>query len=133
MRLLLLLVPLFLLGAGIQWEKDFDTAWKKARKEHKVLMVFYESYHCSWCKKMLATTLKDPKVVRRLKDMVAVRVFKEDGNFPKQIFSKYTPTTFFLSADLKNIIRPVLGYQNSEYFLSYLDDVERRKGRYLKE
>ena len=132
MRLLLLLVPLFLMAANIQWEKDFYTAWNRAKKEHKVLMVFYESHHCPWCKKMLATTLKDPKVLQRLNDLVAVRVFKEDGDFPKRIYSKYTPTTFFFAPDLQNIIRPVLGYQNSEYFLSYLDDVDRRKSHFIK-
>lgn len=132
MRQLVMFLPLLLMAAQVDWQKDFASALQKAKKEHKVLMVFYESHGCSWCKKMLATTLRDAKVVKRLRNVVAVRVYKEDSNFPKSIHSPYTPTTFFLTPKLSNIIRPVLGYQNVEYFLSYLDDVERRKVRYMK-
>ena len=131
MKLFIFFFPLMLLAANIHWEKDFYSALKKAQKEHKVLMVFYESHSCSWCKKMLSSTLRNPKVVQRLYSVVAVRVYKEEGNFPKKIASKYTPTTFFLSPSLHNIIRPLLGYQNVEYFLSYLDDVDRKKGHYI--
>jgi len=133
MRLFVLLVPFLVMAAQIDWQKNFASALQKAQKERKVLMVFYESHGCSWCEKMLATTLRDANVVKRLRNVVAVRVYKEDGDFPKSIASAYTPTTFFLTPKLHNIIRPVLGYQNVEYFLSYLDDVERRKERFLKE
>ncbi len=126
-RILLLLLPLFLIGGQIEWRKDFDTALKESKETHKPIMAFYESHHCSWCEKMLTTTFKDPKVIGRVNSLfVPVRIYKEAKNYPAKIHSKYTPTTFFLTPDLQPIIRPVLGYWNSEAFLSYIDDVQRK-------
>ncbi|BAF70841.1 conserved hypothetical protein [Nitratiruptor sp. SB155-2] len=133
MRIFVSLMVPFILFAGILWQKDFATAQKIAKKRNLPIMVFYESHDCSWCKKMLETTFKDPSIIKRMQDIVAVRVFKEEKNFPSWIQSKYTPTIFFLTPDGKEIIRPILGYQNSEYFHSYLDDVQRRKKRFMGE
>lgn len=76
---------------------------------------------------MLNTTLENEKVVKTVNQLfVPVKVFKEENNYPSFIYSKYTPTTFFLTIDGKNIIRPVQGYWDSESFLSFIDDVKRK-------
>ncbi len=127
MRILLLLMPLWLIGAPqINWYKDFASARKSATEQHKPIMVFYESKHCKWCKKMLSVTLQNSKIVRKLNSLViAVKAHKEKEDYPKHIFSKYAPTIFFLDEYNQNIIRPILGYWDADSFIYYIKDLKR--------
>ncbi|BCD62115.1 hypothetical protein NitYY0826_C0985 [Nitratiruptor sp. YY08-26] len=130
LKFIILSVPL-LLAAQIQWQKDFSTALAIAKKSNKPLMIFYESKNCHWCKKMLHETLHNKKVSSRINnEVIAVKIWKERNDYPASFRAKYTPTTFFITPTQKQIIRPILGYVNVTYFLSYLDDVKRRKKRY---
>jgi len=80
---------------------------------------------------MKKETFRSKKVIKRLNnEIVAVKIYKENNKYSKYFNSKFTPTTFFITPNGKNIIRPILGYVNVEYFLSYLDDVKRRKAKY---
>jgi len=73
---------------------------------------------------MLKTTLSDPKIVTQLNELVvAVKVYKEDSNYPKNIASRYTPTIFFLDSSNHNLIRPILGYWDAESFTFYIKDL----------
>ncbi|OQX49854.1 MAG: hypothetical protein B5M46_03235 [Epsilonproteobacteria bacterium 4484_20] len=54
------------LYAEIVWQKDLETAFEKARKEQKVIIVMVEGKHCRWCKKMKYRTLGDERVEKRL-------------------------------------------------------------------
>lgn len=126
MKFIILFIPLLLFGASLQWQPNFEIARKMATKQQKPLMVFYESHHCKWCEKMLLTTLADPIIIKKLSQLVvAVKVFKEERNYPTTITSKYTPTIFFLDSRNQNIIRPILGYWDKESFLFYIKDLER--------
>jgi len=118
------LVLLMTLGmafaADVVWQKDFDSAMKIAKKEHRMVMVFVEGEHCRWCKKMRYRTLSDALVVKKLAAFVNVRVDRTD----RKVMSKLpqiegVPTIFFLSSEGK-IVRKVTGYYPAGDFLSFL-------------
>jgi len=126
-KFFIFILPILLFSSEINWEINFDKAVKKAKKLNKPIMVFYESYDCKWCDEMLKSTFKNKKVVDKINSMfVSVKIFKDKKDYPSFIYSKLTPTTFFILPEGKNIIRPVLGYWDVESFLSYIEDAERK-------
>ncbi len=62
----------------VAW-KDFGTGLELAAAESKPLFVVFETNWCGYCKKMNRSTFKNPGVVERLNDIVAVKIDAEDG------------------------------------------------------
>ncbi|MEA3418994.1 MAG: thioredoxin family protein [Campylobacterota bacterium] len=124
---LALLGGLFFSGAlfaeDLNWEKDLNTAFAKAAKEKRPIMVMVEGEHCRWCKKMEHRTLEDDVVSKRLEKYVLVKIDRE-GKDAKQLPAvKYVPTIFFMSPE-KKIRERVTGYFNVLDFKSWIDDAE---------
>jgi len=118
-----------LFSADIVWQKDLTTAFELAKKEKKVVMLFVEGKYCRWCKKMKHRTLADENVSKKLEAYVAVKVMQEDEDAVKDLpMINGVPTIFFMTSG-KKVIETVVGYFNVEDFLSYIDDVEKKKGQ----
>ena len=120
--LLLLSSTLF----SLDWVKDIDTALIVAKKEDKTIMVFVESEHCKWCKKMKHHTLFDDVVEKILEKFVLVKVMREDGVAMSILPPvRGVPTIFFMKEN-KAIIEEIIGYFDVTDFISYLNDVEKK-------
>ena len=116
-----------LLFAEITWQKDLDTAFAKAKKEHKLVMVMAEGEHCRWCKKMKYRTLGDEKVEKRLAPFVTVKVMEDDDKAVKELPKiDGVPTIFFMTAD-KKLLESVVGYYKVDDFISFINSVEQKK------
>jgi len=114
------------LYAEIVWQKDLETAFEKARKEQKVIIVMVEGKHCRWCKKMKYRTLGDERVEKRLASYVTVKVMEEDRksvNTLPQIDG--VPTIFFMTAG-KEFLEFFVGYYSVGDFISFIDSVEQK-------
>ena len=127
---LFLLVGVFfsntLFAKDIVFEKDIATAFSKAKKENKLLMVMVESKHCRWCVKMKNRTLSDNSVQKRLEPYILVKLMREDANAADELpIIDGVPTIFFMKAN-KEVVEKVVGYFNVEDFISYIDDVEKK-------
>ena len=125
----LLLGTLFsttLFAGEIVWQKDIATAFDKAQKENKVLMVLVEGEHCKWCKKMKHRTLSDDSVLERLAPYILVKVMREDSEAIKDLPAiNGVPTIFFLNAN-KKVLESVVGYYNIVDFAGFIDSVEKK-------
>jgi len=126
---MLKLISILLVFTGslfaLDWVKDIDTAFTLAKKENKSVMVFVESEHCRWCKKMKGRTLSDENVEKRLEKFILVKVMREDGNAMKHLPEvKGAPTIFFMKND-KEVLEDILGYFDVLDFTSYIGDVEK--------
>ena len=109
---------------GIAWEKDMPTAFKKAEKENKTLMVMAVSEGCSWCEKMKKRTLSNPKVAKRLENYILVQADRETPSEREQLPEfKHVPIIFFMKAD-KEVLDNLRGYFAPEDFLNYLNEFE---------
>ncbi len=94
----------------LAWKKDIATAFDKATKDNKVVMVMVEGKHCRWCKKMKHRTLSDDSVVKRLESYIVVKVMREDADAVKDLPQiNGVPTIFFLKAN-KKVLKSVVGY-----------------------
>jgi thiol-disulfide isomerase/thioredoxin len=86
---------------GIQWEKDFDRAMKKAQEKGMPVLVDFWADWCGWCHRLDRTTYADPVVGERAKGFVAVKVNTEGSRREAEIAHRYRvgelPTILFLS------------------------------------
>jgi len=111
---------------SLDWVKDMDTAFTLAKKENKSVMVFVESEHCRWCKKMKGRTLSDENVEKRLKKFILVKVMREDEDAMKHLPEvRGVPTIFFMNKN-KELLEDILGYFDVLDFTSYIGDVEKK-------
>lgn len=86
-----------------------------------------EGKHCRWCKKMKYRTLGDENVQKRLASYIVVKVMREDEKAVEDLpIIEGVPTIFFMTPE-KKVIESVVGYFVVEDFLSYIDDVEKKK------
>jgi len=104
---------------GIRWEKDFDAAMKKARREGKPVVVDFWADWCGWCHRLDSTTYADPVVAEAAKAFVTVKVDKEGGRRESAIVDQYhvyqLPTILFLSSHGRQLMR-VTGFQGPGRF-----------------
>lgn len=111
---------------GLEWGEDLNTAFARAQKENKTVMVFVEGEYCRWCKKMKHRTLSDESVEKKLEPYIVVKVMRED---PKSMAAlpevKGVPTIFFMTKD-KAVLETVIGYFDVLDFTSYISDVEKK-------
>ena len=86
---------------GIQWEKNFDKAMKKAEQHGKPVIVDFWAEWCGWCHRLDRTTYVDPVVSDKARGFVAVKVDTEGSQREKEIRDQYRvlslPTILFLS------------------------------------
>jgi thioredoxin-related protein len=112
------------IGYGIPWEKDLNSAFIKAKKEKKLLIVMAVSDDCQWCEKIKKNTLANPAVAKRLKNYVLVMADRETENERNQLPPfEHVPIIFFMTHE-KETIDNLRGYFEAEDFLEYLTDLE---------
>lgn len=111
---------------ALDWMEDIHEAFVKAKSENKPLMVFVESKHCRWCKKMNGRTLTDEGIEKRLQMFVPVKVMREDisamAELPK---IDGVPTVLFMKPN-KDVVQEVLGYVDVDDFNSYINDAQKK-------
>ena len=112
------------IGYDIPWEKDLDSAFIKAKKEKKLLLVMAVSDNCQWCEKMKKNTLSNPKVAKKLENYILVMADRETPNEREQLHPfKHVPIIFFMTHE-KETLDDLQGYFDAEDFLEYLESFE---------
>ena len=115
-----------LFSAELVWQKEMTTAFEKAQKENKVVMVLVEGEDCKWCTKMKDRTLSADSVSQRLEPYILVKIMRENTEDVKDLpIIKGVPTIFFLKAN-KKVLESVVGYYNIVEFAGFIDSVEKK-------
>ncbi len=127
---LLLWIVLFsgsmLFAGDINWEADLESAFAKAAKENRPIVVVVESLHCRWCKKMIHKTLENRSISKRLENYIVVRAEKDEEETRSELPEvRFVPTIFFMTPK-REILERVTGYFNVEDFNSWIDDAEKK-------
>ena len=117
---------------GVRFERSFDEAMKKARAQHKPVMIDFWAEWCGWCHRLDKTTYVDPAVVKLSQDFVAAKIDTEGSPAETAVAERFDvtslPTILFVTPGGHQIFR-VNGFQGPGKFPRTL---ERAKETALK-
>lgn len=129
LSLLLLLILSRAVEAGsvsppgeIAWQSWSPAVFAQARTEQRLVLLDLTADGCQFCKKMDATTYRDPQVIERInRDYIAVRIDEKDQ---PELASRYTgrPTTVVFDAQGNEIMHKS-GYLQPQWMVWLLEAV----------
>jgi thioredoxin-related protein len=124
--MLLLFILLTYLHANsdkISWYHNYDEGVAAAKLQHKKLFVLITSETCRWCRKLEATTMEDPGIIKRINEKyISIALIRDKDRYPKKLQAKMVPMSYYLKTD-GSIINSVPGYWNIEDYHTILNDV----------
>ena len=104
--------------------EGFEEALKRAKKEHKIVMIEAMSEDCHFCRKMEREVMIEDEVVKALnKDFIPVVIDVKKHALPQGLKAPLTPTFIFVDAD-KNVLLNMPGAWEKEDFLSLLKEAK---------
>ncbi|MDG1332389.1 MAG: thioredoxin family protein [Crocinitomicaceae bacterium] len=115
-------------GEGIEFSKiNLETAKKKASKSGKLIFIDAYTDWCGPCKRMAATTFKDPEVGKFFnKNFISLKVEMEKDLDRREIAKRYRvsayPTLIIIDGD-GNLVKSVIGFKNKAQLMAIAESV----------
>jgi thioredoxin-related protein len=108
-------------GDAISWKTNYAAAREEASRLQRPLLIDVGAEWCSWCKKLDATTFRDPSVVKKVQaGFVAIRVDAgKDQKLSQDLKAQSLPTIIVASADGKILGRKE-GYVSAPDMVNWL-------------
>lgn len=131
----LIFVASSLVGAEINWAKDYKSGIERAMAEKKPVFFIMSKTTCPPCIRLKNTTFKDAEVIKKLqKDFVSIVAYVDKGDhIPRELYSPYTPSLWFLKSDGEPRYEPLVGGVDAKSFLKALDIVKKDFDKQAKE
>ena len=115
-------------GEGIEFAKiNLESAKKKASKSGKLIFIDAYTDWCGPCKRMAATTFKDPEVGKFFnKNFVNLKVEMEKDTDGREIARRYKvrayPTLLIIDGD-GNLVKSVIGFKTKDQLMAIAESV----------
>lgn len=123
MRGLLTLLLLSCIIFASQWYPDFRKGVEVAKKEGKLVLIYFYEEGCTYCKYMEEVVFVEPEV-SSLMDRAFVVVPVDTEDIPDYLDKRFrvygTPTFFVYDPFRDRIVMQIFGMQESEEFLELL-------------
>ena len=109
------------LATALHYETDYESALRRAKREHKDIMLVLVANFCPWCRKFEERVLLKKEVNALIQEhYVPLIINKEKGGFPKALDKGFTPIVHFISYKDAKSYESVVGYNNRESFVYLL-------------
>jgi len=106
--------------------EGFDEALKRAKKEHKIIMIKAMSEDCHYCRKMEREVMIEKDVTDALKkDFITVMVDVSKMKLPLGLKSEVTPTFIFVNEEAK-VLMNIPGAWNKTDFIFLLEEAKQK-------
>jgi thioredoxin-related protein len=116
----LLITFLSLNAASINWEKDYENAIEKAKKENKAIFVMVSSPTCPECNYMKKHVFTKDKIKKFInKNFISYQFDISDGNIPQQMQFWGIPR-FYFSMDGENVYNKTMGGLKADKFMAFI-------------
>jgi len=129
-RFVILLVFSSFLWAS-QWYPDFKVGVETAKREGKLVLVYFYEEGCTYCKYMEDAVFIDPQV-STIMDSVFVVVPVDVDNTPPELDRRFraigTPAFFIYDPTRDRIVMQIFGLQESDDFLELLRSACKKSG-----
>lgn len=109
-------------SATVKWETDWDSAFERAQREGKPVLVSYYADWCVWCKHLESITYQDQKVATLLSERV-VPLEVDIDHSPRELLEKQkieAPPTIVVLDPAGHELGRILGYMPPTGFLTRL-------------
>jgi thioredoxin-related protein len=120
------LCPLsFARAEDVDWRSDYNAARKEAAEKGRPILLDFGYETCTFCRKLDATTFRDPEVIKRLNaSFVPLRIDieKDPRHLAEQLGLQKYPTVVFATPD-GHVLGSIEGYQEPRPFQENLDRV----------
>jgi len=107
--LILLLFSLSLHASHVHWLGSYDSALKKAHKEHKNLLVYLVKKDVPACQNAIKESLMNQPYIQKLNDKFISVIVTYEGqmNYPIEMYYSQTfPTLFFVDSQHERFLTP---------------------------
>lgn len=112
----------------MNFQRDYNTALTKAKKENKILVMVLSADYCPWCRKferkVLSSKLIKPKLDKEFVTLVVDNKYDIDS-FPEKFRTQYTPLAFMINPNNEDIIKQSAGYVKKNAFLIKLESAQK--------
>ena len=106
---------------ALGYETNYEEAMKRAKKEHKDVMLVLVANFCPWCRKFEERVLLKKEVNALIqKKYIPLILNKEADAFPKALDMSFTPIVHFISYKTQKSYKSVVGYNNRDEFIYLL-------------
>jgi tetratricopeptide (TPR) repeat protein len=107
--------------APVHWRGDYNTARREAADKDRPLVIDFGTENCYWCKRLDASTFREPAVVRLLNERFIPLKIDADKEAPlAQALRVQSYPTLVLAGPDGKILAVLEGYQEAGPFLDHL-------------
>jgi thioredoxin-related protein len=105
----------------VKWRHDYVAARKEATETGRPLLLDFGTEACFWCKKLDATTFRDPRVVKRLNEgFIAVKIDAQKHPRMTEALQIDGFPTLILASPEGNVIGRHAGYADAAQLTALL-------------
>jgi thioredoxin-related protein len=96
---------------------SFVDAMQKAKKENKMVLAVLKTETCPYCDKLKKDLTQDFVKGRLEKDYVITFIDRDNDSFPKELYSRLVPMSYFIDPKNNEVRNQVTGYMNPWQFM----------------
>lgn len=108
-------------AADINWQSYSSAAFAKAKKEHRLVLLFGKASWCPWCRRMKSETFSDNSVIELVnKNYVPVMIdIDENASIADRFDISVVPANIILTGDYR-VVATKTGYIGASEMSSFL-------------